>query len=158
MIVVSDTTPINYLLLLKKEFILPALFSRVIVPGEVLREMMHPNAPEIVRTWASTPANWVEIMEPVWPKPIPGLDAGENAAINIGLETGVDAILIDDRRGIREASSLGLNTLTTFALFELASIKRLVDFEETISDLAATSFHMPPKDIVEAYLRRNRGS
>jgi len=68
----------------------------------------------------------------------------------------VDAILIDDRRGIREAINLGLNTSTTFALFELAAIKGLVDFEETINQLAATSFHMPPMDIVDAFLIRNR--
>ncbi len=156
MIVVSDTTPINYLLLLKKEFILPALFSRVIVPGEVLREMMHPEAPEIVRAWASSPADWIDIKEPAFPKPISGLDAGENAAINIGVECNADAILIDDRRGIKEAANLGLNTLTLFALFELASIKRLIDFEGTINELAETSFYMPPQSVVDEYLERHR--
>ncbi len=158
MIVVSDTTPINYLLLLKKEHILPDLFSRVIVPGQVLREMMHPEAPKIVRAWASSPAGWIDIKEPAFPKPIPGLDAGENAAINIGVECNVDAILIDDRRGIKEAAHLGLNSITLFALFELASMKRLIHFEGTIAALAETSYYMPPQTVIDDYLERNRST
>ncbi|MGD9563174.1 MAG: hypothetical protein AB7F88_13305 [Pyrinomonadaceae bacterium] len=44
MIVVSDTTPIHYLILIGEESILPRLFTEVIIPDIVLSEMNHPNS------------------------------------------------------------------------------------------------------------------
>ncbi|HQU93611.1 MAG TPA: hypothetical protein PLK77_15010 [Pyrinomonadaceae bacterium] len=44
MIVVSDTTPIHYLILIGKESILPALFAEIVIPTVVITEMTHPNA------------------------------------------------------------------------------------------------------------------
>lgn len=52
MIVVSDTTPIHYLILTEREFILPRLFGEVIVPDAVLDEMRSQRAPLSVREWA----------------------------------------------------------------------------------------------------------
>ena len=49
MIVVSDTTPLNYLVLVSKQDILPLLFGRVIVPEAVMRELQVAAAPPEVR-------------------------------------------------------------------------------------------------------------
>lgn len=87
---------------------------------------------------------------------IEGLGKGENSAINIATEIRADAILIEDRRGIREADRRGLTTFTILAVLELASINKLIDFADTVHDLSATNFFMPPKSILEDYLRRNR--
>ncbi len=48
MIVVSDTTPIHYLILIGKESILPILFTEVIIPDVVLTEISHPNEPSVI--------------------------------------------------------------------------------------------------------------
>lgn len=64
MIVVSDTTPIHYLLLVDKQFILPALFGQIIVPVEVIEEMSHVNAPPVIRTWVASTPDWVIIRSP----------------------------------------------------------------------------------------------
>lgn len=156
MIVVSDTTPIHYLILIQKESILHALFSEVIIPDVVLSEMSHPKAPEEVRDWVAN--------KPVWATTksgskkllgeITGLGSGETSAIAI--EVKADAVLMDDRKAIREADRNGLNVLTTFALLELASIKGLIDFREAIGELSKTNFHFPPDHILNDYLRRNR--
>jgi predicted nucleic acid-binding protein len=48
-IVVSDTSPLNYLLLCGAADVLPRLFGRVIVPRAVLAELGSDDAPPIVR-------------------------------------------------------------------------------------------------------------
>ena len=50
-IVVSDTSPLNYLLLCKAIDVLPALFGDVMVPPAVLRELQSEDAPDVVRAW-----------------------------------------------------------------------------------------------------------
>ncbi len=155
MIVVSDTTPIHYLILIDREFILPALFGEVLVPEEVLREMCHPNAPLVVREWAGSTPDWVVTRSANADDFIDGLDVGETAAINIALEVDADAVLMDDRRGIREATKRGLRILTTFALLEQASRAGLIDFAESIDALATTTFRMPSESIIAEFLARN---
>jgi len=49
MIVVSDTTPLNYLVLVGKQDILRLLFGQVIVPEAVMRELQAAAAPPEVR-------------------------------------------------------------------------------------------------------------
>jgi hypothetical protein len=44
-LVISDTTPLNYLILIGQIEVLPQLFGRLIVPPAVIREMLHPKAP-----------------------------------------------------------------------------------------------------------------
>jgi predicted nucleic acid-binding protein len=51
MIVVADTTPLNYLILIDLTHILSELFGQVIVPQAVLSESQSPHAPDKVREW-----------------------------------------------------------------------------------------------------------
>ena len=46
MIVVSDTTPPNYLILIDSVHVLPTLFGRVYAPSAVMQELSHPKTPE----------------------------------------------------------------------------------------------------------------
>ena len=46
-LVIADTSPINYLLLIGHIDILPRLFERVIVPQIVRDELAHPKAPAV---------------------------------------------------------------------------------------------------------------
>ena len=55
-IVVADTSPIRYLVVIGEIEILPALFGPVIIPTVVRDELTHPRAPEAVRTWMPSPA------------------------------------------------------------------------------------------------------
>ncbi|HZL56025.1 MAG TPA: hypothetical protein VFC21_03025 [Bryobacteraceae bacterium] len=54
-LVIADTSPINYLLLIGYIHILPALFDRVILPALVRDELNHPKAPLAVRNWIAAP-------------------------------------------------------------------------------------------------------
>ena len=49
MIVVADTSPINYLLLIDQIELLPRLFQQIIIPGVVRDEMLTPEAPRILQ-------------------------------------------------------------------------------------------------------------
>jgi predicted nucleic acid-binding protein len=48
MIVVADTSPINYLILIDQIAILEALYGRILIPHAVLDEMLNPKAPSSV--------------------------------------------------------------------------------------------------------------
>ena len=44
MIVVSDTSPLNYLVLIEEVEVLPAIFGRVVVPPAVVEELQAPGS------------------------------------------------------------------------------------------------------------------
>ena len=60
MIVVADTSPLNYLVRLGHPDVLQEIYGRVLVPHAVLVEMQHAEAPSEVRAWASAPPAWLE--------------------------------------------------------------------------------------------------
>jgi predicted nucleic acid-binding protein len=61
-LVVADTSPVSYLLILDHIDILPRLFGRVFVPEAVHKELCHPSAPPRVREWAAGVPDWLEVM------------------------------------------------------------------------------------------------
>ena len=54
MIVVTDTTPLNYLVLIKTIDVLPKLFQQVYAPPSVMGELSRPKTPDSVRDWAKS--------------------------------------------------------------------------------------------------------
>ena len=52
MIVVCDTSPVNYLVLINEIDLLPQLFTTVVLPAAVLTEVQHPRTPPRVASWA----------------------------------------------------------------------------------------------------------
>lgn len=59
--VVSNTTPIRYLVEIDADYLLPFLFSQVLIPNAVLTELTHPKTPQKVRDLISSTPNWLEI-------------------------------------------------------------------------------------------------
>lgn len=53
MIVVSDTSPINYLLLIDQIDLLPRLFEQIMIPDIVRDEMLDSSAPPILQQWVA---------------------------------------------------------------------------------------------------------
>ena len=49
--VVSNTSPINYLVLIGQIDVLPALFGEITIPQAVRDEWTHPDAPAPLRAW-----------------------------------------------------------------------------------------------------------
>jgi predicted nucleic acid-binding protein len=55
MVVVADTSPLHYLVLVKVIEVLPQLFHHVLIPEEVHRELLHEKTPLVVRLWTADP-------------------------------------------------------------------------------------------------------
>src|SRR5215212_6248550 len=64
MLVVADTSPLRYLVVIQAIELLPLLYERVVVPQAVLTELQHPRSPREVRAWLATPPAWVEVRQP----------------------------------------------------------------------------------------------
>jgi predicted nucleic acid-binding protein len=101
MIVVADTTPVNYLILIGEIHVLEALYSRIVLPSAVRDELLHPRAPALVQAWTAQPPAWVEIVSPTL---IPDfsfarLDKGEREAIALAIELSADQMIVDEIRG-----------------------------------------------------------
>lgn len=151
MIVVCDTSPLNYLVQIGLIDLLPRLFNRVCTPPAVLAELHHPRSPEPVRIWASSPPAWLDIRRPSRGDLIPGLGPGETEAITLAVEIGADALLIDERKGSNEATRRGLRVVGTLAVLIEAAVCDLTDFPSTIDRLRATNFRATDVLIAEAH-------
>lgn len=155
MIVVSDTSPLNYLVLVGAIDVLPKLFGEVYVPLAVIQELQHPRTPEPVKQWAQSPPEWLRISEPSAAAPSAmGLDPGEAQAIALALEIHADAVLIDETFGRRFAKSQGLATFGTITVLELAAELDLVDLRVAFESLQRTTFHIT-QDLLDAALERD---
>ena|ERR1051325_3175826 len=95
MIVVSDTSPLTGLLTVGAQDLLPTLFSDVLIPVAVQKELLktHLTLPEWLRV---VPVKDIERADKY------GLvvDAGEAEAIELARETHADWLLIDERKGV----------------------------------------------------------
>ena len=58
---VSDTSPINYLVLIGQINVLPTLYGRVLIPQSVYEELGALEAPETVREWRANLPSWIEV-------------------------------------------------------------------------------------------------
>jgi predicted nucleic acid-binding protein len=131
MIVVSDTTPLSYLILTGSVHVLPAIFGRVYAPSAVIKELSHSKSPEAVRAWASSPPVWLAVQDPAHTEPQPKLGVGETVVISLALELEADRVLIDDRDGSREAKPSGLTVVGTLGVLEEAAKRGLIGIELT---------------------------
>ena len=60
-VVIADTGPIYYLVLIDRAEILPALFTRLIIPSVVMAELTHAETPAKVREWVGRAPGWLEV-------------------------------------------------------------------------------------------------
>jgi predicted nucleic acid-binding protein len=102
-LVVSDTSPVNYLVLTGDVQLLPLMFGRVAIPSTVQRELSSFDAPALVRNWIAMPPAWLEIFATEDVDPFPGLHRGESAAIALSLSLDAELLLMDERKGVKVA-------------------------------------------------------
>lgn len=58
-VVIADTSPANYLVLIDTIEVLPRLYRRIVIPDEVLAELSAPGAPPSVAAWAAARPDWL---------------------------------------------------------------------------------------------------
>ena len=139
-LVVADTTPLNYLVLIGRAEILRALSDEVLVPRAVWQELQHPRTPAVVSRWVQTPPAWLRVVDVQQVDATLSLGAGENEAISLALEQQVRVVLVDERKGRAAAQARGLLTLGTLNLIDLGDEEGLLDGVQAVHDLRQTSF------------------
>lgn len=143
MIVVADTSPINYLLLIKQIDLLPRLFQQIIIPDIVRDEMLAPSAPPVLQEWIANPPSWLTVQT------VSGVDAtlnvldpGEQAAITLAQTLPADLLIIDERLGRRMASDRGIPIIGTLGILDDAARQGFVELSEAIARLQQTNFRV----------------
>jgi predicted nucleic acid-binding protein len=157
MIVISDTTPLRYLIEIAQIDILPALFGQIIIPQAVFNELHDPKTPQMIKDWFAKRPAWLEVRTLSRPPDISlsSLDYGEREAITLALELNADAVLIDDKDARIAAKTRALAVLPTLAILELAAQKNLLDLPDIFDRLSKTTFRAKP-ELFEQALERDR--
>ncbi len=118
MIVVADSGPLHYLILLEQVELLQRFYAQVLVPEPVASELPDRAAPAIVREWITKPPTWVDV-RPVTSEAVStvtdDLDLGERAAIALAETMHADLLLIDEAAGRAEAKRRHLRVTGTLA-------------------------------------------
>lgn len=146
MIAVVDASPLCYLVLIGEIDLLPQLFSRVMVPQAVILELLHEDAPAVVRNWASNLPVWISVEETadVISLGMEKLQAGERGAILLAESIKADIIVIDEKAARLIAGQRGFSVTGTLGVLGEAATRGLVDLTGVIDRLRRTSFRCSP--------------
>ena len=135
-IVVSDTSPIRALSHLNLISVLEELFSQVIVPPAVARELLH--APSRLPQVNVLDLGFVQVRAPTVLEKVEELlqtlDPGEAEALALALEIGASAVLIDESAGRAMANQLGVPPIGVLGILVRAKQRGLVSSVGTSVD------------------------
>jgi predicted nucleic acid-binding protein len=153
-LVIADTGPINYLILIGHVDLLPRMFERVALPKAVEAELSSLRAPLAVQRWIASPPAWLEIHDTTGLPLVSGLDDGETAAIALAEFLHAELLLMDERDGCRVANRRGLRVTGTLGLLDLAAEHGLVDFSAAIEKLGDINFRRP-ESLIQVLLEKH---
>lgn len=154
MIVVADSGPLHYLILLEQAELLHRFYDQVIVPEAVLRELTADKAPHPVRGWLAKPPSWFHVQS-VSSADLAlvtaELDPGEREAITLAQLLGADLLLIDEALGRAEARRRSLRVTGTLGILRAAAERGLIHVPEVLARLRETSFYVDDKLILSIF-------
>lgn len=150
MAVVSDTSPLSYLVLIGEVDILSALYGEVTIPPAVEEELLSPDGPDSTRQWIKEAPTWLRVEKASRETPeglgqetaekLRALDRGERQAIHLAKATGSGLLIIDERDGRRVGKELDLRITGTLGVLDEAASEGLVDAQRVADRLRETSF------------------
>jgi predicted nucleic acid-binding protein len=163
MIVISDTTPINHLILVGKIFVLPELLGKVIIPFAVFQELQADKTPKSVKEFIANLPEWLEVRQAniLSDRDLDELDVGEREAIVLAEQLNADVLLIDERSGREIALRRNLPVVGTLGILERAAEKDLLDLAETLQKLKANGFFVASvleKDFLDRDRKRKQSN
>jgi len=103
------------------------------------------------------PPDWLLERAPAVIQSLPGLHAGELAAISLAQELKADLLLIDEMRGRQAAGDLRIPFTGTIGVLELAADRGLIELQEAFGHLKNTDFWISPQlldERLKLYLAR----
>ena len=155
MIVVADNSPLSALSEIGLIDLLPSLYDGVTIPVSVSHEAMHVGAPASLRAWMSSPPAWLTVVpDPDLLPEVASLDPGEAAAISLAWQSRPEAlVIVDDRAARRLCEALAIPCTGIAGLPLVAARAGLVDFEDAMQRLQATTFRLSGS-VIEQLRRR----
>jgi predicted nucleic acid-binding protein len=142
MLVVADSSPLHYLILIEAVEILSRLYQQVLIPDAVASELSHPHAPQEVRNFIASPPSWLRVQAPTLLIKIDDLDPGEVAAISLALELSADLLLIDDLDGPRVAQQQGLKFTGVVGVLLAAADQGLIKLGPIVEKLKLVGLYL----------------
>jgi len=155
-IVVSDNSVLSCLAEIGELDLLRRLYGKVTITETIRREAVHTSAPENLRELISKCPDWILVLpdESPYLEETGALDAGEASAITLAWQHRDSSLLIiDEKRGRKVASALGLRITGTAGLLTDAAAAGLIDFEDAFQRMSQTAFRLSAQ-LVEG-LRQN---
>jgi predicted nucleic acid-binding protein len=146
-VVISNTTPVNYLVLIDQIDVLRHLYARVMIPQAVFRELQDEGTPEKVKEWVTSHPEWLEVrmvsapLDPV----LAFLDVGEREAISLASELQADALIIDEPDGREAAQRQGLRVIGTLRVLYDVAEAGLCELEQAYDRLQQMTFRAHPR-------------
>lgn len=142
-VVIADTSPINYLILIGEAEVLHRLYQRLVIPEVVFTELVDEGAPAIVRNWMRNYPEWLEIRNvPVLSSGLLELDAGEAAAISLAESESDVLLLIDEKAGRLEATRRGIPNTGTLGVLRKAAMDGVIDLPAALDRLRLSNFRV----------------
>lgn len=154
-LIVADTGPVSYLVKIGHIDLLAALAEKTVLPSSVRRELLHAAAPPAVRVWAEAPPGWVEVRAAATELvDAPDVSAADREAITLATELNASVLLMDDQQARRCAAHVGVVTIGTVGLLEIAATRNLISLPEAFEKLRQTSCFLTDA-VIENALRRD---
>jgi predicted nucleic acid-binding protein len=154
MLVVADSSPLHYLILIGQANLLQTLYSSVKIPNTVASELSHESAPQLVRDFIANRPQWLTVQAPQNLLSLEEIDEGECAAISLAIELGADLLLIDDLDGRRVAIEHRLKITGVVGILLEASERGLIELRPTVNDLVNAGLYLS-KDLLNRLLGKN---
>ncbi len=146
MIVVSDTTALTNLFQIGELQILKEVFGEIVIPEAVYQELGE--IPAQLEGIASQ--SWINVQKVIRTDVVDmlkgHLDEGESEAIALALEIGSDYLVIDEWKGRRKATEMGLQVIGLIGILSLAKRKGIISAVRPILDnmIEKTGFRILP--------------
>jgi len=142
MIVVADTSPLNYVVQLGLVSEFHAIYGEVVVPQAVHRELLHPGSPLLVQLWAASLPEWIEVKQAsVFDATLPShLGIGEREAISLAIELNAAMLIVDDLAGRKAVKARRIPVTGTLTFLWQAALLSRLDFEAKLEELNKLGF------------------
>jgi predicted nucleic acid-binding protein len=161
--VVSNATPLIYLAKVGKIGLLKTAFGQVFIPEDVKREVVDKGKllgeKDAYIVENAIGEGWIKVLaaDPVEMPII--LDKGEEAALSLAKQLGLDVVLVDEISARSAAKLLGLTPRGTLFVLLMALQKKEIDldeFLETLDQLISQGFRLKEEVYVEAIKEARR--
>lgn len=147
MLVIADTSPLNYLILIEAVHFLPRLYGRVVLPQAAWQELQHTDAPAAVAQWARSLPEWIDIREaPASEDPdLEALGKGEKEALVLAelyRQHSPVLLLLDEQAAREHAAVRQLAAIGTLGILKAAAARGWINLAEAFGRLRQTNFRV----------------